>query len=213
MEKVAIISVIYLEPEWNQTERCLDTIDCPKFYVDRKGTGSLAKAINSGFKAWSDGFEYIWFVTNVTFKPDCLSLLVKAMDESKYAGITPAFHSDHLFCRPAASKKGYAPVPFVEFTAPIVRTSVFKKHMLDEDMPYTGHDIDWGYRVRKDGYKVGTLYDAVLGHTYIRNNKAQHPITQKRKELRSQAIEPTKVALHRKYGHTWRRLLEYGGAV
>jgi len=212
MDTVAIVSIIYKEPEWDATERCLDRCGFPKFFVDRKGTGSLAKALNAGFLQWGQGFQYIWFVTNVTFSHTCLISLVEAMEMNpEFAGITPAFWSDHLFTRPAPGKTGVASVPFIEFTAPIVRTSVFRDFPLDERMPYWGHDLDWGYRVRSSGHRVGVLYDETLGHEYIRNNKNECLITTIRKGKRQQTNESTRKALFEKYGPDWRKVLAWQG--
>ncbi|MBK7801053.1 MAG: hypothetical protein IPJ53_18335 [Saprospiraceae bacterium] len=42
----------------------------PVYLVDRKGVGSMSEAYNTGFKeAMKDKeYEWIWFVSNVTFK-------------------------------------------------------------------------------------------------------------------------------------------------
>lgn len=208
MEKAAIISIIYNEPEWCQTERCLDRCGFPKFFVNRRGVGSLSKAINSGFTHWSQGFEYVWFVTDVTFSPTCLSYLIKAMDSNpQFAGITPAFHGEHLFTCPDLRKRGVASTPFIEFVAPIVRCSVFKQFPLDQRMPYWGFDLDWGYRVRKAGYKVGVLYDETVGHDYIKSSLEENPITTIRKAKRVESFHSTRKALFNTYGPDWRRIL------
>src|ERR1041385_2610206 len=59
----------------------------PIHYIDRSppGTGSLAEAINRGFIELltdhrSPITDYIWFVTNITFAPGLLPMLVAAMD-------------------------------------------------------------------------------------------------------------------------------------
>ena len=210
MEKVAIVSIIYKEPEWAETERCLDKCNVPIFFVDRHGVGSLAKAINSGLRQWGKGFEYIWFVTNVTFKETCLSSLLKAIEEYGLAGLTPCFSSDHSFCQPMAGITGVNPnVPFIEFTAPIIRTKVLEDYPLDENMPYWGHDLDWGYRVRAAGWKIGVLYDEELGHVYIRNSGLTHHITVRRMEKRKATNAKTRAALVGKYGGQWRKKLQW----
>ena len=210
MDPVAIISIIYKEPEWAQTERCLDLCDCPKFYVDRGGVGSLAKAINSGFKAWASGFEYIWFVTNVTFSPECLPALLREARDGGYAGITPAFNSDHLFCRPDPEKT-VTEVPFIEFTAPLVRAQVFREIPLDEAMPYWGHDLDWGCRVRQAGEQLAVLHTQQLGHVYIRNNLTLNRYTLQRRAARRATNGSTRQALRHKYGENWKEVLGWVG--
>ena len=214
-EKVAVVAVIYEEPEWADTERCLDKLNCPKFFVDRKGVGSLAKALNSGFRQWIQGkngelhFEYVWFVTNVLFNETCLDTLVRVMDSSLFAGITPAFMSDNYACRPGPGRTGLTKCPYIEFTAPIVRADVFEKFPLDEDMPYWGHDLDWGHRVRKEGHALGVFYGEELGHTYIRNTRLTHRVTRRRLMNRRATNGETRVALIKKYGHDWKQVLCY----
>jgi len=210
MDKCNVISIIYKELEWCETERCLDQCCYPVHFVDRRGVGSLAKAINSGFKAWANGAEYVWFVTNVTFDPECLQKLIEQMDcNPKLAAITPAFASDHAFCRPIGGCAETREVPFIEFTAPIVRASVFRDFPLDENMPYWGHDLDWGYRVRKAGWKLGVYFGATLGHTYIRDTNNDQRITARRYELRRKTNQGTRQALIAKYGAIWRKVVGY----
>jgi len=213
MDKCNVVSIVYLELEWADTERCFDS-GCPPypvFYVDRKGVGSLASAINSGFRQWANGAEYIWFVTNVLFSPDCLCNLIDEMDRTGYAAITPCFMSDHQFCRPVEGCTETRAVPFIEFTAPIVRASVFKDYMLDEEMPYWGHDLDWGYRVRAAGHKIGVYHGEQVGHSYIRNTKNNNRITERRYELRRKTNASTRHALVNKYGSDWKQVLQWQG--
>jgi hypothetical protein len=208
VEKVAIISIIYNELSWADTERCIDKCDCPKFFVDRHGVGSLAKAINAGFRQWGPGFEFIWFVTNVTFSQTCLKHLVRQMEMDSWAGLTPCFESDHLFCRPNPQKAGSWEAPFIEFTAPIVRASVFRDYPLDENMPYWGHDLDWGHRIRQGGYKLGCFYGEQLGHSYIRNTDGDK-WTKARCAKRKATDHSPRAALIKKYGPDWRKVLKW----
>jgi len=209
--KCSVISVIYKELEWADTERCLEKLPkrYPIHFVDRRGVGSLAKALNSGFNAWANGAEYVWFVTNVLFSKQCLDKLVQQMEQTGYAAISPAFQSDHRFCRPIEGCIETREAPFLEFTAPIVRAEVFKQFPLDENMPYWGHDLDWGYRVRKAGHKLGVYYGEQLGHVYIRYASTQNNdrITARRYELRRKTNQMTRIALIAKYGAAWKREL------
>jgi GT2 family glycosyltransferase len=212
-DKCAVISVIYRELEWADTERCLET-GCPPhpvFFVDRRGVGSLSKALNAGFKQWANGAEYIWFVTNVLFDNNCLHKLIEQMDKTGFAAISPAFNSDYVFCKPEKGCTETKEVPFIEFTAPIIRADVFREIQLDEDMPYWGHDIDWGYRVRQKGYSIGVYHGAQLGHSYIRNTQNNNRFTERRKELRYKTNSSTKQALVKKYGGQWRKVLHFFG--
>jgi GT2 family glycosyltransferase len=212
MDKCSVISVVYRELEYADTLACIDCVpkEYPVFFVDRRGVGSLSKALNAGFKQWANGSEYIWFVTNILFPPECLRKLIEQMDSNpQMAAITPSFASDHVFCRPIDGCTETREVPFIEFTAPIVRASVFRDFLLDEDMPYWGHDLDWGHRVRQAGWTVGVYHGEQLGHTYIRNTQNNQRITARRYELRRKTNYSTRQALINKYGGNWKAVLQY----
>ena len=231
MKKLLIISIVYLEPEWQETFKCLKALEGnhPVYYVERKpkGIGSLAEAINRGFResrAFPD-YEYVWFVTNVTFPPDTANRLLKEMDQRGIDVLHPAFDSDHLHMRGTNEYKNFSPfdkskmpiseqysnpffhdvvcVPFVEFTAAMVRADVFNAFPLDESMPYWGHDPDHGVRLWRKGFTTAVHKKVRVNHVYIRNNKNKHLITAKRLQLRRAADAPTKAALRRKYGANW----------
>lgn len=215
MGKVGIVSVIYLEPEWQQTRESIVACDVPTHYVDRQGRGSLAKSHNVGFRKLLEkhpDLDYVWFITNPKFDPAILPKLVEAMDETGYDCIHPAFDSDHLFCRPDGSGEIKA-VPFVEFTAPIVKVDTFKKYPLDEYMPYWGHDFDFGYKVRSNGGVVAVHHGITVEHIYIRNNVNARPhyATTQRHELRRKSNRPTHKRLEQVYGKAWRHTLQYFG--
>lgn len=204
---VCVIAVIYEEPWWKrQTVPCLEALDVPVFYVDRRGTGNLAAAYNRGF-ARNPGYEFVWFVSNVTFKPELLGRLTKLMRDSRYAAIHPSFVSDHRYLRPNGSGK-LEPTHFVEFTAPIVRSDVFERFPLDERMPYWGHDMDWCWRVREAGYLVGVDHGSEVGHVYNRHLNP-HPVTRRRASLRRNTSRSTSKRLEELYGHAWKDLLGY----
>lgn len=204
MKNTIIISVLYLEAEWLKTKRCVDATGAPAYFVERNpaGVGSLAEAINRGFReAKATDYEFAWIVTNITFTPDVLPRLEQSM--KGYDVVHPSFDSDHSHIRPDGSGI-VKPVPFVEFTAAMVRTSVFKDHPLDEDMPYWGHDPDHGLRMWKNGFKVGVDHGCFVNHVYIRNNKGGHLITAKRLKMRQSTDAQTRWHLEKKYGKDWR---------
>lgn len=220
MSTAAIVAVVYDEPEYEATRKCIDKCNCLKVFVDRQGTGSLAKAYNEGFatlqKHCSENdihIDYVWFVSNPTWQPGAFEALVKAMDSTGYAAIHPAFNSDHAHLRPDGLADGaYMPVltiPYIEFTAPMVRVDVFEKHKLDELMPYWGHDIAWSHEVKKDFTLLAVHHGVQLQHTYIRHNKNMHPITAKRHALRKQSNAATTARLVELYGENWQDVLGY----
>lgn len=215
--KVAILSVVYREHEWSETKRCIELImDVPVFFIERNpiGTGSLSECINRGFNQIISNNcpEYIWVISNVTFSPTLVYELTEYMDAyPDLAAIHPCFHSDHVHMQQTTNEHGsndfMVHVPFVEFTAPMVRTSIFKNFPLDENMPYWGQDLDWGYRVKQAGHKIGVFHGEQLGHTYIRFKKdQQNKYTKARRKMRIQTDESTRKALFAKYGEAWKDL-------
>jgi GT2 family glycosyltransferase len=206
--KSVIIAIRYLEPSWNETLKCIQETGYPYVIIDRlnQGTGSLAEAINRGV-ASVGGFDWAWIVTNITFD----TALAKQFLESTitdYAAIHPEFDSDHPFLRSGSPENKYA--PYIEFTAALVRLEVMRKFPLDELMPYWGHDLDWGHRVRAAGMKMVVYRGFKVEHTYIRHSKP-HPITQRRHQLRRATDHRTIGALIRKYGPNWKTSLHYDG--
>lgn len=214
MPKTVIVSIIYEEPEWKRTDRAIRQCGAPVVRVDRKGVGSLAHAYNTGFKAAKQfyKFDYIWFVSNPIFQPGILIDLEEAMDTTKFAAIHPFFNSDHKHMRSDGTGK-IRPVPFIEFTAPIVRRTIFEKFKLDEKMPYWGHDLDWGYRVNQAGHKIAVHNGVGVRHEYIRHSakRKQHPITKERHERRIATNAETLTRIQELYGrgNTWRQKLGY----
>lgn len=224
MTKVAIVAIVYHEPEYEETRKCIEACNVPIVWMERNpvGVGSLAAAINSGFQIAKNHYnpEYVWFVTNVTFSDKMLPGLLLEIEQpcaTRYAAIHPCFDSDHqhlrFYCKYPQSNHYVSSVPFIEFTAPIVRANIFEKFPLDEKMPYVGHDMAWGYDIRQAGYKIGVYHGAKLGHTYIRHSKSTHPMTKRRRFLRSQAVKPTIKQLIARYGRDYRDKIEYYNAL
>lgn len=200
--RLVIVSVIYLEPEWQETKKCIEAAGLPVIYVDRKGIGSLAKAYNDGFKQAKElKPEYIWFVSNVTFDKDLHERLLKNI--GSHSAIHPKFKSDHIHMRDG---KGVQPVPFIEFTAPIVRADVYEKFLLDENCPYWGHDLIFGYEANKAGYTLAVDYDNEVGHVYIRHSKP-NTVTRQRLINRRNTDATTRHYLAKKYGNEWRDII------
>lgn len=222
MRDTIIILMKYDEPEWRDTFDCVHKTGCPIIIADRAGVGSMAAAYNKAL-VWNLStilqYKYVWFVSNVTFPEGLLSELTSFMElDPQHSVIHPAFGSDHNhLCPPAGPDpfSRYIEVPFIEFTAPLMRTDLFGdgQLFLDEDMPFTGHDLDWSYRAKELGKKLFVDRGVTLGHTYIRRNKNGHLVTDIRKKIRKSWEPHTVAALERKYGTDWRTVLGYKGAV
>jgi GT2 family glycosyltransferase len=213
--KTLIIAVAYLEPSWIETRNCLLKCDNKVVVVDREGVGSLAAAYNHAFKKHAKGYEYVWFVSNITFSPFAVHVLESEMENRKsFAAMHPVMqNSDHAHMRSTWHLRqrlngAIDEVPFVEFTAPIVRANVFNEFMLDEQMPYVGHDLDWGYRVRQAGFKIGLNHKTEIEHAYIRHSP-DHAVTAQRMRLRRESDDATVNRLIEKYGPDYKKKLHY----
>lgn len=212
MKEVIILAIKYAEPEWQQTLRCLLQLPNPIVIIDRNGTGSLAEAINRGICTINPKpGQVVWIVTNVTFKPYDFNILKERFNPESHAAIHPRFASDHQHIAMPLNQDQIIndDVPFLEFTAPLVNAELLVRYPLDEKMPYWGHDLDWGHRIRQAGWKLAVSYESRVEHTYIRNNKFNHPVTLTRKKLRKQTDAATRSALVEKYGPDWNNLLKY----
>lgn len=214
MKNVLIVAIKYEEPEWIQSWDSMAQCACPIIVCDRSGVGNMAKAYNEGFKNSREflaRYDYVWFLSNVTFNDELLPGLIQAMEENNLDAIHPHFNSDHKHLRESKNGGIVEEVPFIEFTAPLIRTRLFNLFSLDEDMPYWGHDLDWSYRVKLAGAKLGVHYGLTIGHTYIRNNEAGHTVTNIRRKLRKLWDKPTQNKLIEKYGNNWREKVKYQG--
>lgn len=196
---ISILAIEYLEPSYEDTRRCIEATRLPVIYIHRSpsGTGSLAEAINRGMSQAAT--DYVWIVTNITFESNVPELLLSHIGIASV--IHPTFSSDHSF---KSGGTGQKPVPFVEFTAAMVKRIDWLD--LDESMPYWGHDWDYGYKARAAGQTILIDYDVSISHTYIRNSPT-HPITQSRLRLRRAADRETKKVLFDRYGKDYRALL------
>ena len=213
---VSILAIRYLEDYGTQILSLCDKEEVVVHVEDRKprGTGSLAAAINSGIKHIKT--DYCWIVTNNTFPRGAAYRLFKAISSNeKLVALSPCFDSDHSFTRynqgiPSVTLDSINDsVPFLEFTSPIVKTKILKEFPLDENMPYWGHDLDWGHRVRQAGFKLGVHHGIRINHIYIRDQINFSPITRVRWNSRKESDESTKQALIAKYGKNWRSKLLY----
>ncbi len=217
----AVLAVRYTETWWEkETLACINQLpaNVPVFYCHREpdGVGSLARAINSGFDEHRlVAFDYVWIVTNVLFAPTDFERLVTIAQQRHWVGAHPGFHSDHPFLRPTSDRygRGDVVVPYIEFTAPLVHGPTFARYLLDEQMPYVGHDLDWSWRVRRAGYHLGVARSVRINHVYNRHLSQVEEATKQRAAAREAAIAPTECRLVEKYGPGWKQVLRYAGSI
>jgi len=137
LNKVCIISLKYLEPYWESTQKNIVDSKLPVIYVDRGGVGSMTTAFNSCIPKLHELFndnlpEYLFFVTNNNFTLDTINRLVESMDSTGFAAIHPTHDSDHP--SHVNNKSGQViETKYIEWTSPIVRTDLFLKYPLNEN--------------------------------------------------------------------------------
>lgn len=203
--KLLIVLLEYLEPEFTQTLKCVEDTGLPYELVSRDGVGNMSRAYNSILMDASWQADYLWFVSNVTFDKEMPFKLAETLEKTGWAGVHPAMStSDHKF----QWKMGDVPceTPFIEWTAPMVRADLFSHEPLDEMLPYYYMDLDWCYRMRQQGYKVGVDHRVEVSHVYLRNKK-EHPIGQIRKQLRNYWTPISQKHMIEKYGKDWQSKL------
>ncbi len=186
----------------------------PIIYADRDGVGNMSRALNEAFnkikfiefgsKCGVDRItlcKYVWFITNVTFNPDVPEKLMQVLDsDPNIAAVHPAMaSSDHRHLWPGETRD----VPFIEFTAPMFRASDFARFMLDENTPYYYMDLIISHQLKQEGKRLVCVGDAAVYHTYLRNERKQHPITNIRGQLRDYHTPLSKRYMEEKYGAEW----------
>lgn len=215
MRDTIIILLKYEEPEWSQTVDSAFATGCPILIADRSGCGSMAGAYNKCFMdniPLIHNFKYIWFVSNIIFDKNVFEILHQEMLNGIDV-IHPSFDSDHAHLCKKENTLYKLEVPFVEFTAPMMKMEIFWNNTLDENMPFVGHDLDWSYRVKEKGHKLFVHHGVKIGHSYLRHNRFGSDITDIRKKIRKSWEAHTTNALMNKYGIEWRKVLKYEGAV
>jgi hypothetical protein len=207
MSRVLIVLMEYYEPDFAQTLKCVEDTELPYEVVSRDGVGNMSRAYNSILcdPLWKA--DYLWFVSNITFAPDTPYKLAHEMAKGEWAALHPTMQgSDHRFQWPIMGFDGVKESPFVEWTAPMVQAELFSSYPLDEMLAYYYMDLDWCYRVRQEGYRVGVHHGTKVEHTYLRNKK-DHPISQMRKQLRNYWTPISQKHMLTKYGKDWQTKL------
>lgn len=211
--KIAIIALKYLEPEYEQTMECLSRTKLPVYYADRDGVGNMSRAFNEAFDKHVRGrYDFVWFVTNIVFEPEVpYGLAALLRDNPDFAAIHPAMNNSdhkHLWQDQVFRNIGnIRQVPFIEFTAPMFRVGTFGEYMLQESTPYYYMDLIISHQIRQDGMMVGVTDERIIGHTYLRNSKSVHPISQIRKQLRDYHTPLSKQYMVDTYGPDWQDFL------
>ena len=207
-QQIQPIVLRYNETGWTEkTVACLIAAGFEEsdiVYADREGVGNMSKALNNAFQGnlMNDQKPFIWFLTNVTFSEQMpVSLLELILSDEDIAAVHPAFDSDHPHIRNAYGIS--RDVPFVEWTAPLVRRNVFNSFHLDCEMPYWGMDLDWSYAVKMGGKILAIDGRHRLGHTYLRLADKKEDITIERERIRKTFDASTEQRLIEKYGKDW----------
>lgn len=208
---IVIIALQYEEPEYEQTRKCIEDTGLPVIWASRDGVGNYSRAFNEAFVRMyhyeDKSYKYAWMISNITFDPVVPFELADDMDNEllNLAAIHPAMHgSDHRHQWPDADRLTKI-VPFIEWTAPMVRTSAFRKTLLNEELAYYYMDLDWCYRVQSQNIgNVAVCHSAQVGHLYLRNNK-KHRISQIRSALRDHWTPRSQREMARLYGPDWKK--------
>ena len=205
MNRLVIISLKYLEPYYENTLKCLQEIPYPILFADRDGVGNMSRAFNEVFERMPFNVEYVWFLTNVTFSPDVPEKLMQVLDsDPNIAAVHPAMAtSDHRHLWPGETRD----VPFIEFAAPMFRAADFARFMLDENTPYYYMDLIISHQLKQEGKRLVCVGDAEVQHTYLRNERKTHPITNIRRQLRDYHTPISKRYMEQTFGADWQTKL------
>jgi len=142
-------------------------------------------------KALAAGAQYVFFLDNDTeIHAECLTYLVKILDRDPSIGaVAPAIYvhnqANQLFSlggiyypcigygklqyvgQPAPKNlSGQIKVDWLGGVAILARREIFETvGFFDEDhTPYGAEDLDWGLRIRKAGYRLCVVPEAVVWH-------------------------------------------------
>lgn len=220
-DEVLIVAMVYLEPYWEQTKKCIEDTGLDVIYADREGVGSMSGAFNTRLMKFFEAkkmldsglpdYKYIFFVTNIAFKLSDIERLVASIEAigERCVGIHPCHSSDHQTHQLLGGVKVNITkeVKYIEWTAPLVRMDYFEKNMLDSRFRYWFFDLVWCHEARKQRKIVCVDYDVYVQHSYLRFNEQNHPISRIRSELRWYWEKPEQETLEQIYGANWREIL------
>jgi len=205
--EVAALVLGYQEPDWTKrTVQCaLDAGVAAVLVIPRlNGTGPMTPVFNRGMEVLGNFYPWVWHLTNVEFGKGALGKMLEVATD-KTAAIHPVFNSDHTHLRGDKGNENGQDIPFVEWTAPLVRTAAWQDAgPLWDKLGYWGMDLEWSYRARQAGYNLQVCTTAALKHEYLRvKDKAEHPITRARRQIRAKSDKATEEALISVYGGDW----------
>lgn len=208
MKDLAIISLKYLEEEYNQTLDSLKGLQFDVFYADRDYVGNMARAFNDCFlKNVKGKYKAVWFISNITFHPLLPGILYEKLNHFGLSAIHPSFNSDHKHIQPDGSGETKE-VNYIEFTAPMFLCEHFEKFLLDENCWYYWFDLIISKEFREAGFKMGVDHSSQIQHVYLRNNKRKTQISVIRAKLRDTIINPlNEKYMKEKYGRNWQNEL------
>lgn len=207
MKEVIALVLRYEEPEFVQTLACLDNCQVPYIIAERAGYEGMSKVYDDCFeKNYQEiaDYKYVWFVSNIIFTKQVVDHLLENMIH--YDALHPSFNSDHAHIRPNGSMVCQE-VKFIEWTAPIVCVTLMQNLRLDIKMPFWGQDLDWSFRAKASGFKIGVDYGCEIQHVYLRDIRNEYPVTALRKQVRKFWDLKTEKRLIEKYGKNWRQII------
>lgn len=210
---LSVVVLKYEEPGWTKaTLDCVAAVPYPLDVViaDRGGIWGMADAYNAAMAEVRS--DFVWFVSNVRFDPGMgLSLLDVMEQHPEAAAVHPRHRSDHLFLTGQGGE--VEAVPFIEWTAPLVRRSAWSAvGPLDEDMPFVHYDLDWSYRAKQAGYSLWVDNRFELEHVYLHSTKSRYAVTEERRKMRDAMMAGSEAKCAQKYGPEWKSLI-WPGAV
>jgi GT2 family glycosyltransferase len=206
--RVAVIVLDYFEGNDDTLEALrIAGYDIPIIWAHRDGVGAMSRAFNNACDKilLMGGIEYIWFITNVTFPPNTMRMLIQTLDEDMdCAAVQPAMrNSDH----PHLRVKGVEKVPFIEWTAPMLRVDALREIGLPcSEMGYVHFDMEWCYRAMQHGYNVKVDGRCEIHHNYLHSSGGSNFWTTTRREMRRRLLESSAQALAREMGFPYRGL-------
>lgn len=202
---IRIIALRYEEPYYADTLECIWGSGLPVTYADRQGVGNFSKAMNEAAMQPHQE-EFLWFLTDVTFDPKTPLRLAENMGKHNLWALHPAHQSDHQSHIPDGSGE-VKYVPYIEWTAPMVRTSLFHElGGLDENHHYWYQDLLFSKQLRDRGLYMGVDHGNPVGHIY-RRNELVHEITKQRYDLRLKRDIIERELLRKRFGPRWRSVL------